>query len=63
MPLERFLTGDKLPIIRNAVSVESNRKAILLEFPPEEFSVVRKKNGNKLDKLNIYNRGQNMLRL
>ena len=26
-------TGDKLPIMRNAVKVESNRNAILLECP------------------------------
>ena len=47
--LRQFLTGDRLPIIRNAVSVESNRNAILLEFPPEMPSV--NKNRVKLKKL------------
>ena len=28
-----FRPGDRFPIIRNAVKVESNRKAILLECP------------------------------
>lgn len=28
-----YLTGDRLPIIRNAVSVESNKKAIFFDVP------------------------------
>ena len=36
------LTGDRLPIIRNAVSVESKRNAILLVVPPEKLSATKK---------------------
>ena len=35
------LTGDRFPIIRNAVSVESNRNAILFEDPPETLSAAK----------------------
>ena len=36
-----YLTGDRLPIIRNAVSVESNKKAIFFDDPPRVPSAAK----------------------